>query len=256
MFETLLVNPLFNLLAVIYAYVPGRDFGVAIIVFTVLVRLLLWPLVSRQLHSSRAIQKLQPEVERIKAEAGTDTMKRNQMLMELYKEKGINPLASLWPLLIQLPLFFALFSVFNHINKTGEIERLAYEPVKHLAAIADIINQGGDFVPKLFGSIVSTQPSILLAFTAGLMQFIQSKQLAPKQKSNDPQAQMLMTMIYFFPIITFVSGVFFFPAALSLYWTVLSAVAIIQQTLLLRRDANEMNSSAPDKKTQKFEFKS
>lgn len=256
MFQTLLVEPLFNLLAVIYALIPGRDFGLAIIIFTVLVRLALWPLVSKQLHSSRAIQRLQPEIARVRSQHRADPAKMQQAMMELYKEKGINPLASLWPILIQLPLFIALFSVFNNINKDGEIARLAYEPVKALEPIAAIIKGGGEFTPQLLGFITSTEPSILLAATAGLMQFIQTKQLTPKHApSDDPQAQtqaqIMRMMVIIFPIITFISGVIFFPAALSLYWTVLSAVAIVQQTLILRRDSDEMQEAAENTKTKK-----
>lgn len=247
MFQTLLVEPLFNLLAAIYALVPGRDFGIAIIIFTVLVRLALWPLVSRQLHSSRAIQRLQPELQRLRNKYATDPQKMHKAVMELYKEKGINPLASLWPILIQLPLFIALFSVFNNINKDGEIARIAYEPVKALEPIAKIIREGGEFHPDLFGFITSTEPSILLAALAGLMQYIQTKQLQPKHiDKSDPQAQMLQAMVIIFPIITLLSGAFFFPAALSLYWAVLSAVAVIQQTLILRRDRDEMEEVAKD----------
>src|SRR5436305_1814739 len=103
MFNTLLVHPLFNLLAVIYAVMPGHDFGLAVIILTVLLRLALWPLVSKQLHSQRAMQQLAPEVAKIKQKAKGDRQKESQLLMELYKERGISPFASMIPLLIQLP---------------------------------------------------------------------------------------------------------------------------------------------------------
>src|SRR5438067_12708716 len=107
MFTTILVQPIFNLLAVIYALV--HDFGLAIIILTIIIRGLLWPLVSRQLHSQRALQELQPELKRIKAEAKGDRQLEGKLTMELYKEREINPFASFLPLLIQLPIFFALF---------------------------------------------------------------------------------------------------------------------------------------------------
>src|SRR5689334_17101374 len=106
MFDTLLVHPIFNLLAVLYAFV--RDFGLAIILLTIIIRGLLWPLVTKQLHSQRALQELQPELQRIKTEAKGDKQLEGQLVMELYKEREINPFASFLPLLIQLPIFFAL----------------------------------------------------------------------------------------------------------------------------------------------------
>src|SRR5882672_4384449 len=126
MFNTILVQPIFNLLALIYAFV--HDFGVAIIILTIIVRGALWPLVSRQLHSQRALQELQPELKRIKKEAAGDRTLEGQLTMELYKEREINPFASFLPLLIQLPIFFALFIVLKDIVKPGEIAHVAYEP--------------------------------------------------------------------------------------------------------------------------------
>jgi YidC/Oxa1 family membrane protein insertase len=80
---------MFNLLAVLYAFV--HDFGLAIILLTVVIRLLLWPLVTKQLHSQKALQELQPELQRIKAQANGDRQLEGQLTMELYKEREINP---------------------------------------------------------------------------------------------------------------------------------------------------------------------
>src|SRR5215470_5632014 len=113
MFNALLVQPMFNLLATIYALV--HDFGLAIIILTIIIRGALWPLVTRQLHSQRAIQDLQPELKRIKSKAAGDKQVEAQMTMELYKEKEISPFASILPLLIQLPVFIALFIVLKDI---------------------------------------------------------------------------------------------------------------------------------------------
>jgi YidC/Oxa1 family membrane protein insertase len=239
MFNTLLVQPLFNLLAVIYALLPGHDFGVAIIILTIIVRLLLWPLVNRQLHSQRALQKLQPEINRVKAQAGGDKQKEGQMIMELYKEKEINPFASFLPLLIQLPIFFALFIVLRDIIKPGEFAHLAYPAVKHMAAIAAITNGGIHFQPTLFGLIDLTKPSPLLAALAAAAQFFQTRQLTPKKTVGDTQAQVLSGMNYIFPFLTFIIGLTL-PSALALYWVTTSSVAILQQTLVLHRDVEEL----------------
>jgi len=242
MFNTLFVQPIFNLLAVCYALVG--DFGLAIILLTVLIRGALWPLVTRQLHSQRALQELQPELKRIKTEAAGDRTLEGKLTMELYKEREINPFASFLPLLIQLPIFFALFIVLRDIVKPGEIAKLVYAPVAHLAPIAAIINNHVAFHPTLFGAINLTQPSILLAALAAGAQFIQTKQITPKHTPGDTQAQMMMGMVYVFPAITFFIGLSL-PSALPLYWLTASSIAILQQYLVLKRDVQELEEGTP-----------
>src|ERR1700730_4191738 len=105
MFTTLIVRPIFNLLVFIYAILPGHNFGLAIIIFTVLTRLLMWPLVKKQLHTAKAMRVLQPELKRIKQEAKGDRQKESMMVMALYKEKGVNPFSSIGLLILQLPIF-------------------------------------------------------------------------------------------------------------------------------------------------------
>lgn len=244
MFNTLLVEPLFNILAIIYAGLPIHDFGLAIIILTILVRLLLWPLVNKQLHSQRAMQKLAPAMAQIKVEAKGDKALEGKMTMELYKERGINPFASFLPLLIQLPIFFALYVVLSDVIKPGEIERLAYEPVKQLGAIADIIRGTVKFDPQMLGLIDLAKPSPLLAILAGAAQFVQTKQLMPKHPTQDVQAQIMKTMTYIFPFMTFFIGLTL-PSALALYWTVTSAMAVLQQTIVLRRDVEELEATPP-----------
>ena len=96
MFNTLIVQPIFNLLVLIYALLPGHNFGMAIILFTILVRLLMWPLVKKQLHQAKAMRELQPELKRIKKAAAGDKQKESMLMMELYKEREINPFGMLF----------------------------------------------------------------------------------------------------------------------------------------------------------------
>jgi len=243
MFNTILVQPIFNLLALIYAYV--YDFGLAIVILTVIVRLILWPLVTRQLHSQRALQELQPELKKIKEQAKADRTLEGQLTMELYKEREINPFASLLPLLVQLPIFFALFVVLKDIVHVDAIAKLAYEPVKHLPAIADIINHKVSFQPTLLGLINLVKPSVVLAATAGTAQFIQTKQITPKAQPDDHQAKIMSSMTYMFPAVTFFIGLSL-PGALSLYWTVSSLMAVLQQYLVLKRDVRELEEGTPE----------
>jgi YidC/Oxa1 family membrane protein insertase len=241
-FNTVLVYPIFNLLAVLYAFV--HDFGLAIVLLTVLIRLLIWPLVTRQLHSQRALQELQPELKRIKEQAAGDRTLEGQLTMELYKEREINPFASFLPLLIQLPIFFALFVVLKDIVMPGKLAQIAYPFVAHLSAIAAIISHKAAFHPTLFGVIDLTKPSPLLAAMAALVQFVQTKQITPKHTPGDQQAQLMSGMVYVFPALTFFIGLSL-PSALPLYWFTSSGVAVFQQFLVLRRDVKELEDGTP-----------
>ena len=99
-FTTVFVQPIFNLLVFIYAIIPGHNFGVAIILFTILVRYLMYPLLKKQLFHTNAMRKLAPELKRIKKEAAGDRQKESLLTMELYKERQINPLSSLGILVV------------------------------------------------------------------------------------------------------------------------------------------------------------
>lgn len=242
MFTTILVQPLFNVLFAIYAVVPGHDFGVAVIILTILVRILLWPLVSHQLHSQKLMQQLQPEVARIRKQAKGDRQKETALLMELYKEKGTSPLAPLLPLLVQFPIFIALYAVLRSSVNVNEIAHLSYGFVAHMGPVANIIHHHARFSPTLFNLIDLTKPSLFLAVTAGLAQYYQGRQLQPQaMAAGGDQAQLMKGMTIIFPFITALIGLRL-PAALALYWTVTSAVASFQQYWVLLRDAHEMEA--------------
>lgn len=238
-FDLVLVQPLFNILFAIFALV--RDFGVAVIILTILVRLALWPLVTKQLHSQRAMQKMAPEIAKVKQKAKGDRQKETQLLMELYKEKGTSPFAPLLPLLVQLPIFIALYSVLQKSVHADEIAKFSYSFVSQLPLLADVISHKVGFSPSLLGMINLTKPSLALALLAAAAQFYQTKQLQPKNQPMDDQAKVMSAMIYFFPIITALVAMSL-PSALALYWAFTSIVAIYQQHVVLLRDAHEMES--------------
>lgn len=270
LFDTLIVQPIFNLLALIYALLPGNDFGISLILFTILVRLLMWPLVKKQLHQTKLIRKLQPELKKIKTKAKGNRQLEGQLMMELYRERGVKPFSSIGLLLLQLPIFIALFRVIQIITDEREkIELFTYAFVEQLQPIAAIINNANNqFDASLLGIIDLTKhglngggiywPAILIAALAAVLQYIQSKQITPKPDSNKrlrdifkdsaagknvDQSEMntLLTnrMIILFPFLTFAVGINF-PGALVLYFATSSAVAVIQQHLLLRQDVEEM----------------
>jgi YidC/Oxa1 family membrane protein insertase len=278
MFETLIVQPILNLLTFIYAILPGNDFGVAVIVFTIVVRMAMWPLLKKQLHQSRKIRELQPEIKKIKSKTKGDKQKEGQLLMELYKEKGVNPFGSFGLLLVQMPVLIGLFQGLRKIavDKNAILD-LSYSWVKELGHMKEIALDINEFDPSLMGIDLTSSafsdagtymPILIIAILAAVFQFFQTKAMQPdsddkrtireilkdeakgnKADQAEINAAMGRNMKYFFPILTFVfaSRV---PGALALYWATGALVGIIQQRNVLNRDVDEMeelNDDSDDK---------
>jgi len=241
MFNTLIVQPLLNLVLFFYAVLPYHDLGVAVIIVTILVRLLVWPLASKQLHSQRAMQKLAPEIAKLRKKAGGDKQKESQMLMELYKEKGISPFASLTPILIQMPLLIAFYYALRHAVHAGDIANMVYSYIANLAPIKAIMANPAVYKPMLFGIVDLAKPNIVIAVLAAVAQFVQTKQIMPKKSGDkaDTTAQVAQMSVLLFPFMTFLFAMSL-PSALGLYWLVASLVSIFQQWLILRKDVEEM----------------
>lgn len=279
LFDTLIVQPIFNLLIAIYGIIPGGDFGISLIVFTILVRIIMWPLVKKQLHQTKVMRKIQPELKKIKAKAKGDKQLEGRLMMELYRERGVNPFGSIGLLLIQLPIFIALFRVIQIITEEREkIGAYTYGFLEQLRPIGQIINDPKhEFNETLLGIISLTEkavdgsqlywPLLLLAAIAAVLQYVQAKQVTPEPTSEkrlrdmfkasakgqdvdqaDVSALMSRRMIIIFPFITFFVAIYF-PGALVLYFAVTSAVAVIQQHIVLSKDVEEMEVLAETKTT-------
>lgn len=264
MFDAIFVQPLMNVLFFIYGIIPGHDFGVAVIIMTILIRFAMWPVMAKQLHSQKKMQALQPEIAKIRAETKGDKQQESARLMELYKEKEINPLASCLPLLIQLPFLIALFAVFTRATQGVEaIAPLLYGPVKNLAWIQQVIQNPSLFSAELFGIVdLAAKNNIVLALLAGATQYYQVWQITPKNvDANDPTAAANKMMTWMFPLLTAWIG-YTLVAALPLYWAVSNGISILQQTLTMREEVDKMEeakvvtkvreagASTPTKKTK------
>ena len=219
-FFTLFYQPIFNLLIFLYNIVPLHDLGLAIILLTLIVRLLLYPLSKKAIESQKRLQEVQPEIERIKEKYKNDKEKMGPELMALYKEKNINPFSSCLPILIQLPFLIAIYKVFFNILNNGEGMEALYLFVSNPGTI-NIIS---------FGFIDLVEKSIWLAVLAGGAQFWQSKMIMDKKSGKtNPMANQMM---YMMPIITVVIGASF-PAGLTFYWLVNTLFSVAQQYLVL-----------------------
>ena len=271
-FNALIGKPIFNLLIIIIAFLPGHNLGMAIIVFTVLVRLALYPLLKKQLHHAMAMRKLQPDIKRIKKQAAGDKQKEYALMQELYKEREIKPLASIGILLAQLPILLALFYAINKIiNDPQMLVTNAYGWVQNLPFIQELATDINKLNTVFLGFVDLTKPAIesgviywpamILVLASVFTQYYQSRQLMMTDKSARSLKQILKdsgkgkevdTMevqaatsrltLYFIPFMLFIVAINL-AAALSLYWLVGSIVAIIQQRHILKKDVNEMEAS-------------
>jgi YidC/Oxa1 family membrane protein insertase len=270
MFETLIVQPIFNLLVLIYALIPGHNFGLAIILFTILVRLLMWPLVKKQLNHAKALRELQPELKKIKAATKGDRQKESRLTMELYKEKEINPFASLGIVLVQLPILIGLYiGLKKIISHPEDIISFSYPVLHNLSWMKELEKNIHLFDNTLFGVVDLTRkavgplywPALLIAVASGITQFLQSRQLMPQSKDSRSLRQILRDSssgksadqqevnaavsrgtIFFIPALVTVFAIGL-PAALPLYWLTSSSVAFWQQSIILKEDADEADKS-------------
>ena len=158
MFDTIIVKPIFNALLLLYSIVPGGDFGVAIIIFTIIIRFLMYPLVKRQLHQTKMMRKLQPELAKIKKAANGNKQLEGMQQMELYKRFGVSPFRSILILIVQLPIFIGLYQVIQIMAlHRDQMVHYVYEPLKHIPAIAQIIDNPNNFNHLLLGFIDITK---------------------------------------------------------------------------------------------------
>ncbi|MBT3356595.1 YidC/Oxa1 family membrane protein insertase [bacterium] len=248
-FSILIFQPLLNLLIVLYVMMP--DFGIAIILFTIITKLALLPLTKKSIESQKAMQDIQPELKKLQKKYKDDKAKLGHKSMELYKKHGVNPAGGCLPIIIQMIFIIALFQVLRltldsspeAINRTSE---LLYGFVKNPGALN----------PIAFGFFDLNKPSIPLAIVAAGLQFVQSKMMMAKNKKEQAEREkkngaeekkddepdfstMIQTqMVYMGPIMTLIIGVKF-AGGLILYWTISTMIMIIQQYYVLREEKKE-----------------
>jgi len=235
-FNTILYQPLFNALVFLYQFLPGKDFGLAIIVLTVIIRIILYPLMLKSIKSQKILSELQPKIQEIQQKYKNDKEKQTKEMMSLYQREKINPFGGCLPLLIQLPILIALFRVFSRGLEPGAISHLY-----------SFVSDPGKINPMFFGLINLAESNLGLAIFAGISQFFQSKMLMLKNlrspagggeiKKTDKTAQfsniMQKQMLYFFPIFT-VLILLRLPSAIALYWLVTALFSIFQQYLIIK----------------------
>lgn len=184
--------------------------GLAIIIFTVGIKLLLTPLNIRVIKSQRQMQNMQPKIKALQKRYKDDRQKLSAETMRLYQEHGINPMASCLPILFQLPIFWGM-----------------YQSLRELSAI-----EGGVFQQAFLWlpSLGQADPLKIMPFVAAFFQLIQTRMSMPtgKYKPTDPQQQMMTQLMQFLPITVIIFG-WSFPSGLVLYWATQSVFGAVQQ---------------------------
>jgi len=230
------IRPLTNLLIFLYNIVPGHDLGISIIILTIIIRLILYPSSRKAIKSQRAMQNLQPQLDKIKEKHKDDKQKQTQETLKLYQENKISPFSSCLPLLIQMPILIALYWVFRKVS-VEDVSGLLYS----------FIYAPQNFSPYFLGLIDLTKPEVyVLPVLAGASQFIQSwmilrrskKEHKPDEKVQDIGSAISKQMTYIFPIITIIFAASL-PAAIALYWITTNLFSIVQQYIIMKEENSE-----------------
>lgn len=284
MFETIIVQPIFNLLIAIYSLIPGGDFGIAIIIFTIIVRFLMYPLVKKQLHQSRMMQKLQPRLKEIKKNAAGNKQLEAMQMMELYKKYGVSPFRSIGILFIQLPIFIGLYNVIQIFTLHRErLADLTYGFLQGFEPIKDIVSNPESFNNTMLGFIDLTRttfgnhgvdiPLLIIAAIAGVSQYFMMKQTMPssgpkktfrqmmaeaaegkQSDAGDMNTVMMGNMMKIMPVIMFFIMISL-PGAIALYYVTQNIIALGQQAYILKGDIGELEDVATEQKQTKVSKK-
>jgi len=223
-----ITKPLFRLIDMIYRYVG--NFGVAILIVTVLVKLAFFPLANQSYRSMAKMKKIQPQIAALKDLYPDDRQKQQQAQMELFRKEGVNPVAGCLPMVIQIPVFFALYKV---IFITIEMRHAPF-----FGWIKDLSAPDPTNVFTLFG-LIPWDPTVLPAFGhflhLGIWPLIMGVSMFFQMKMNpEPADPVQKTMFAWMPVIfTFMLGSF--PSGLVIYWTWNNTLTVLQQSLIMKR---------------------
>jgi len=239
LFTIIFYQPLLNLLIWLYNTISFGDFGVSIILLTIIIKALLWPLGQKSIKSQKALADLQPKIEELKKKYKNNKQELGVATMVLYKKNKVNPFSSCLPLLIQLPFLFAVYQVFRDgVNSKLDLVYSFISKPEHINTIS-------------FGFVDLADKNIYLAILAGAAQFWQAKMMSTKKpavktpgsKDESMAAIMNKQMLYFMPAVTVFIGASL-PGGLTLYWFIITLLTAIQQVVVFRKQKkqNEKNN--------------
>ena len=278
LFELFITQPILNLLLVIYNFIG--DFGFTIIIFTLIVRFLMWPLTKSQLHQSKIMRKLQPELQKIRKNSKGNKQAETLQMMELYRRHNFKPFRSMLTLFIQLPILLTFFSVMRIVvNTPDQISKWVYEPVAQMSRVSDVISSK-KLEPKFLGIIDLTDTAVplndlsssfMMVILVGLTlsQWYMVRQTQPKNgnrrvrdifkeaaEGKEPNqaelnAAVNSNMNLILPVILFflMMGLY---GALIFYYLISNIIQIIQQKYIFSIDSKEMEEIAQESPKNKL----
>ncbi|MBU1334793.1 MAG: membrane protein insertase YidC [Alphaproteobacteria bacterium] len=229
-----ITKPMYYLLTFLNGIIG--NFGVAVLAVTVIVKALFFPLASRSYASMAAMRRVQPEMKAIQERFKEDRPAQQQAMMELYKKEKINPLSGCWPILIQIPVFFALYTVIfisldmRHAPFFGWIQDLAAPDPTNIFTLFGLISWDPTVLP-IIGSFLHL----------GIWPVIMGITMWVQMKLNPPPPDPTQAMIFnWMPVIfTFMLGTF--PAGLVIYWAWNNTLSVTQQWFIMKRHGAEVN---------------
>jgi YidC/Oxa1 family membrane protein insertase len=247
-----LASPVGHLLAFIHemlstVFIPssGPAWALSIVLLTVTVRLLLFPLFVKQIKSQRRMQELAPKIKELQKLHKGDRETLNTEMMKLYKENNANPISGCLPLLLQLPVFFALFTVIRHFSVTADEDRFGLS-VQQLregaqakvfgAPISAQFNNAASVVADLDADLTTVRiVAALMVVGMGATTFWTQRQMIARSGTTDPQQVMVQKLLlYVLPLSFAVSGAFF-PIGVLLYWLTTNVWSMGQQAYVIKR---------------------
>ncbi len=235
-FNTILGQPLFNTLVFLYKTVAFQDLGLAIILLTLIIRFILYPLFYHSFKNQTVMQRLQPEIQKIQHTHKENKERQAQAMMELYKQHKVNPFSGFLLILVQLPILIVLYQVF--------LKGITPEAFSNLYSF---ISPPSQINHSFLGLIDLGARSILIVVLAAILQYFQGRLSLPKQSPDSPAARMGKSMVFIGPIMTILilSNL---PSAIGLYWLTTSAFSIIQQIAINRKLDHERSIQGTSKK--------
>lgn len=230
LYHLFIYQPLFNLLIFLYNTVSFQDIGVAVILMTLFIKIILYPLSVRSIKAQKALQELQPKMDAIKAKYKGNQEAMGREMMALYKNENINPASSCLPLLIQLPFLIGVYSVFRNGLKP-----------ESLSALYSFVHNPGQVNSLAFGFLNFSEKNIILAFLSALAQYWASSMLITKRQpsvsgSTDEKLTSALNKqtLYFMPIFTFIIGIGL-PSGLTFYWFLSTVLTALQQLYIFKK---------------------
>jgi YidC/Oxa1 family membrane protein insertase len=217
-----LTKPIFHILHFFYQMIG--NYGVAILLLTLLVKLLFYPLANKSYRAMSQMKKLQPEMMRLREEFGDDKMRMNQELMALYKKEKVNPMSGCLPIVVQIPVFFALYKVL--------FVSIEMRHAPFFGWIQDLSAPDPTSIFNLFGLLPFDPPSFLMI---GIWPLLMGATMLLQTKLNPQPADPVQAKVMMFLPLMFIFLFATFPAGLVIYWTWNNVLSIAQQWVIMKR---------------------